>query len=159
MHYFGRQIIRKNWSAINKVPLTLAGLEVRRQALRLIKRVSDPHRYSPPGSAPYSHQPGKSPPFRQIYSDPNFTMATVTIGMVGYDASASHPVPGRHEHGADISVMMPRTRTRTTASGRTRRHVTMVRVHAHYPERPFMEPGLQNAIPHLPTLWANALIP
>jgi len=164
MVFFDRSIIRRNWRNINEGPLKKAGLLVRKIARNSIRRVNNPNRYSPPGTPPYSHAnrtiTGRrvtSPPFKQIYSVPNYAGTNVTVGMVWYGSQP--PIPGLHELGGYARRGVFRVvGTRTLKSGLqggpiTKRVFTTVR----YPARPFMRPALAKALPTLPLLWRNSL--
>lgn len=171
---FDRGIIKRNWRQINEGPLKKAGLLIRKIARNSIRR----RRYgsaSPAGTPPYSHAPGKSPPFKQIYSVPNYMGAEVVIGMVGYGSrgQVSPPVPGIQEHGLrarrwlDTQFGKRKKRNRnqpklTAAQGKAIRRKMIqkgiiVRRSVKYKPRPFMDPALRKAQPRLPAMWRGSV--
>lgn len=165
--YFGREVIRSNWNTMNKGPLTKSGNIVRRIARQSIRRrkrfISRGGRLipnaSPPGTPPFSHVAGRTPPFKMIYSLPIHLGTGVIVGMVGFNPS--DPVPGLHEHGLPATRRIARyKRRRFDKQGRRiiyRRPPKLDVIRAHYPKRPFMGPALDKAKSQLPTLWLNSL--
>lgn len=172
---FDRNVIRRNWKAINYGPMQRAGNLVRIIARRSIKRRGRSSPPSRPGSPPFSRQFGKSPPFKQIYSVPNSSGSSVVVGMVGYGNNAV-PVPGLHELG--LTTRSRRLVRRFTPvrrghritnpgalSSRARQRIALWRaanflqrsVTTKYPLRPFMRPALAQAIPQLPAMWSTSI--
>ncbi len=166
LFYFGREVIRSNWNSINRGPLTKAGNLVRmiaRQSIRRRKRFINRGgrlvaNVSPPGSPPFSHVQGRTPPFKMIYSLPIHFGTGVIVGMVGFNAA--DPVPGLHEHGLPAVRQVARyKRRRFTKAGKKiiyRGKVPMMTVHAKYPKRSFMQPALDKARSQLPPMWLNS---
>ena len=107
--YMDREIIRRNWSKINKNPMQRAGNLVRMIARGSIKRRSATTRSgrqktiaerkpSPPGQPPRSWQNTGTPPMKMIFNLPNDRWgASQIVGMVGF--GAGQPIPSLHEHG------------------------------------------------------------
>lgn len=159
--YFDRSIIRSNWNRMNRGPLSRAGAYVRRIARNSIRRRSG-KTVSRPGHAPYSHQPGASPPFKMIYHVPYVGGASQIIGMVGF--GDAQPAPGIHEHGMTVQktiIHYPnkgKFRRRLTPSGwKMRPEYEKKTVTINFPERPFMFPALIVAAPALPPMWSGSL--
>lgn len=161
MTYFDRSIIRSNWSAINRTPLTLVGVKVMYAARNSIKtRAGKKSRYqaSPKGTPPYSHMRGKTARFKQIFSKPNSRGTSVIVGMVGYNPA--DPVPGAHELGLRLtrSVIKSRKRKRDKRGRYTGGYdIQRQRQMVKYPKRPFMVPALHKVKTQFPTLWKNAV--
>jgi len=149
MIYFDRNIIRTNWKRINRTPLQRAANLVRVIARRSIRH----RRYgttSAPGTPPYSHRPGNTPPFKMIYAAPTFwgTNAQVLVGMVGFGSQPA--VPGLHEHGG-FAIRQGPPRWRTIRGRRVFQRGVSRRVY--YPPRPFMWPALLHARQSIPQMW------
>lgn len=101
---FDRGVIKTNWKKINQGPMTRAGNIVRSNARGSIRRgnPSTPKEKRKPGNkTPKSWQPGKTPPFKMIYSVPNslstFDVAQI-VGMVGFGGTGEPP-PALAEYG------------------------------------------------------------
>lgn len=161
MVYFDRDIIRSNWSRMNRGPLSRAGALVRKISRNSIRRRSY-RTVSPPGHAPYSHQPGKTPPFKMIYNLPMIRGSSEIIGMVGFGDNA--PAPGVHEHGLTKRVRTiihrpgyHRSYSRRQRRWRMARNYRVINASTRFPKRPFMLPALETAAPKLPPLWRGSL--
>lgn len=157
--YFDRSIIRSNWNAINRTPLQRSANLVRLIARRSIKRRKSRLVHSKPGSPPYSHYPGKTPPFKQIFNFPiNFGSGQI-IGMVGTGSSPA--VPGLHEHGGRAARWI-----RNRGRGKQPRNIRGQFAHfnqprflhrvVRYPKRPFMMPALAKVKSQIPKFWINS---
>jgi hypothetical protein len=163
---FDRNVIHTNWNRINRSPLQYAGVLVMREARQSIRRRKNRELASIPGTPPYSHVEGRIPPFKQIYSVPNWANSQVTVGMIGYGGTPA--VPGLHEHGG-TAIRSVRTRTYLAGRGSAhprRRNGTFRRQYYRdtyamrmvtYPRRPFMLPALMRIRHRLPMLWLNSL--
>lgn len=158
MHFFNRNIIRTNWSRINKDPLQKAGvvvMKIARGSIRRRKR-SKP---SPVGTPPYSHKLGTTPPFKMIYSVPFRLGTSVIVGMVGFGGST--PPPGLQEHGGAaqrfVYTNLGRKRLKSGRFGKTRWKYSRKLVK--YPQRAFMEPALLRAKARnvLPRFWQASI--
>lgn len=160
MKFFDRNVIRKRWGKINEGPLKRAGLHIRRIARNSIKRRNPGGRPSPEGQPPRSRWPGSTPPFKMIFSVPNFFGTSVTVGMVGFKTS-KNPVPGLHEHGGTIPLMVrQRKEQERSRKGRNlRQEFTGPRVRrmVRFPKRSFMHPALMRARARLPHFWKNSI--
>ena len=153
---FDRSVIRRNWNAINETPLKRAGLLVRGIARGSIRRQPNKRRYSRPDRPPRSHQSGKTPPFKMIYSVPEQLGSSVIVGMVGFGGSGE-PVPGLHEHGGSAKRSVMVWKTRHKRDGRRGPVLEFVRKTVRYPKRPFMLPALEKGKAKMPQLWRNAV--
>jgi hypothetical protein len=158
---FDRSIIKRNWNAINRGPMQKAGNLVRMIARRSIKRRKDKSLHSPPGTPPFSHVSGKTPPFKMIFSVPSRSGSRVTIGMVGF--GGPQPPPETQEYGRSVRrtffPFRPGT-PRSKVTGRfLKRRRTKVSGSFQVQARPFMRPALAKAISSgkLPTFWRNSL--
>lgn len=158
IHYFDRNIIKTRWRRMNKNPLHHAGALVMRIARGSIRRRTKLRgKPSRPGSPPFSRQPGKLPPFKQIFWKPFNLGTSVIVGMVGYGGQPA--VPGLHEHGgiANRKVFIDGGRRRTKSGQYGRKRIIYKTKAVRYPQRPFMTPALWRARQRLPQLWAMSL--
>lgn len=162
IHYFDRNVIKTRWPRMNRDPLLHAGNLVMRIARGSIRRrIKKRGKPSPAGSPPYSRKPGSTPPFKQIFSVPNFIRTSVVVGMVGYGGNP--PVPGLHEQmegqgGTAQRFIFRKGSQRRLRSGRFgKRRVSYKRETVRYPRRPFMSPALTKAKARLPHMWAYSL--
>ena len=169
---FDRNVIRRNWKAINFTPLQRASAYVRIDARQSIKRRKGRKRKdgtvnrkpSPAFSAPRSWQSGSPPPFKMIYNLPwgqwkfaNDLATSWVVGMVGFGGPGP-AVPGLHEHGGTARRTVWRDEKRKRKS--TRREVKTRRpykITVRYPPRPFMLPALFRQRKKMPQLWKNSL--
>lgn len=165
--FFDRNIVKKNWKAINESPAKKAGLLVRKIAVRSIrkdkpftkggkkrKKFGSP---SKAGKPPKSRAPGH--PLRRIFSVPDPLGAKTTVGVLGF-GGAGEPTPGVHELGLQATrwVLVPEDRQRRSIRGRFRRkRKVFKRMVVQYPKRPFMAPALEKAEPKLPEMWKGSL--
>lgn len=156
-----RSFLKRRWS-FNRGPLGRAGAYLMRIARTSIRRRKNRNKHSPIGTPPYSHAPGRLPPFKQIFFLPDNLNMRVFIGMVGYGGMGP-PVPGLQEHGGPARrkvyrIMGRRSLKRIFKNPRQgaiiRKKVTEGVL---YPKRPFMQPALMKTIPVLPKFWANSL--
>ena len=158
IQFFDRSIIRTRWR-FNRDPLQKAGNLVMRIARGSIKRRKKLRgKPSSPGTPPYSRQPGKTPPFKQIFSVPFRFGTSVIVGMVGYPQQSGPPVPGLHEHGGSaMRYVFANHGQRRMKSGRMGRKITSYKRRlVHYPQRAFMEPALMRARAKLPPMWMHS---
>lgn len=172
---FDISVIRTNWKRINRGPLTKAGNLVRAIARRSIKdksaRAANKYKPSPVGKPPYSLRGktkaqksggGEGRPFKMIYSLPDMWDTSVMVGMVGF--RRSNPVPGVHEHGMQaqrIVAVAPGQGGQGAfhtifVPGVGFRRFRFAKKTVRYPERPFMAPALEKAVPTLPMLWQDS---
>lgn len=162
IQYFDRSVIHTNWNRINRTPLLRAGLLVQKISRNSIRRRKNRNKASPKGLPPFSHAEGRTPPFKMIYTIPQYGQTRVFVGMIGFGGSAN-PVPGLHEHGGNASrsvfgTVGRRIIKRNFSTPRQGGLVTKrVRKIVHYPERQFMEPAMIRAIPRMPAYWKNSL--
>jgi len=156
IHFFDRNVIRTNWGRINADPLQKAGTYVMRVARGSIKRRKK-NRPSPQGTPPYSHVPGKTPPFTQTFSLPLRLGTSVIVGMVWFGANP--PPPGLQEHGGAaqrfIFTNLGRKRLRSGRYGKQR--FSYKRQLVKYPQRAFMEPALLRSRAMLPRFWQASI--
>lgn len=168
---FDRSIIKRNWRNINEGPLKKAGLLVRRIARNSIRRraYGNP---SAPGTPPHSHVPGKTPPFKMIYSVPDYFGASVVIGMVGFNKPGV-PAPGVQEHGLTVTRTVDTSYQKRPKKRGPKKRLTAQQIQAirkkkikagviikqriNLKERPFMAPALKKAAPTLPAMWRNSV--
>lgn len=159
MVFFDRSVIRTNWRAINETPIKKAGLLTMRISRGSIRRVpkgkTRTHPPSAPGTPPRSRKPGKTPPFKQIFSVPNWAATQTVVGMVHYGTYP--PVPGLHEHGGTA-----RRKVITGQEWKTINHKPKLVTYrqwkqVRYPARPFMLPALLKAKARIPPLWKNSI--
>lgn len=163
---FNQFIIKKNWSKINKTPITHAGLLVRKIMRGSIRHVTS-NKPSPPGRPPRSRAKGRQ--FKMIYSVPNPAYTRVIVGHRGFGSSQT-PME-IHEFGqrAERKIFIKRRRARSDKqrraarklfkegkikSNRKRRYVIKT---VQYPERKFALPALERAKTRLPRLWKNSI--
>lgn len=157
MAFFDRSIIKTRWHTFNRDPINRAGALVRKIARDSIRRRKKAPP-SPPGTPPFSRQPGSLPPFKMIYYVPYRMNTAVIVGMVGFHRTSDLPPPGLQEHGGTAPrTILIRYARRTkkgkfTSPGRFSRKVI-----AKYPKRPFMLPALGKAKTKLASLWQNSL--
>jgi len=144
---FDRSVIRSNWSRMNKRPLGRAGGLVRRIARGSIKRRKKKTTHSTSPAPPYSHQEGKTPPFKMIFNLPHQLGTSEIVGMVGFGGNQA--VPGLHEHGGYQQQHV----YRAVAGKVVKKKSRIVR----YPKRPFMAPALRRAREKYPQYWRGAL--
>jgi hypothetical protein len=159
---FDRNIIKSNWSAINRTPLQAAANLIRIIARRSIKRRKS-RTPSTPGTPPFSHYPGKTPPFKQIFNYPYRLGSSQIIGMVGYPRLGP-PVPWLHEHGGRANrrvinkARYARSQPRNSRGQYTKYNLPkFIKRNVKYPQRPFMVPALQAARGKLSRFWVNSL--
>ena len=162
IHYFDRKVIKTRWPRMNRDPLLHAGNLIMRIARGSIRRrIKKRGKPSPPGMPPYSRKPGGTPPFKQIFSVPNFIRTSVVVGMVGYGGNP--PVPGLHEQmqgqdGKAQRYVFRKGSQRRLQSGRFgKRRTSYKRETVRYPKRPFMAPALRKTRSRLPHMWAYSL--
>lgn len=165
LHYFDRSVIKTNWRAINESPLKKVGNRIRSIARQSIRRRPNPNLHSAAGTPPYAHaglttskgKRGVSPPFKQIYSIPNWAATNVVIGMTYYGGRP--PVPGLHELGgtARRRVFVNMGRRQLKKGGLGAIIYKPVTKNVTYPPRPFMRPALAKVLPTLPYFWRNSL--
>jgi len=170
---FDRNIIRSNWSKINRNPMQRAGNLIRMIARGSIKRVGRRARPSAPGHPPKSRwgsgttkgsKRSRTPPFKMIFNKPISLGTGQIIGMVGFNTLniGEPPVPGLHEHGGHafrkiINPKYPQVPPRNAKGQFTRINVPhRVRRYVSYPKRPFMHPALMKARHRIPSLWRNS---
>ena len=160
--FFDRSIIKKNWKKMNRGPLQRAGSLIKRIARGSIKRRKPGGRPGPIGGPPRSRQPGKTPPFKQIFNDfLNLRQTAQVVGMVGY--GSRNPAPGLQEHGgrARRTLFVPKTsgsgRLRRRKDGILRKSRKPVSQTVRIPKRPFMFPALLKGKSRMPQLWKNSL--
>lgn len=160
---FDRNIIKKNWQAINESPAKKAGLMVRKRAISSIRKTpkltkkGKPTKPSKSGKPPRSRAPGH--PLRRIYSVPDRFGASVVVGALGF-GKGSEPTPGVHELGlrAQRRVLVPADTQGRSRRGRFQRKKKVLKtVQVDFPERPFMAPALEKVQQKLPQLWKNSL--
>lgn len=157
---FDRSVIRSNWDKMNRGPLSKAANLVRVSARRSIKRRKDRNLHSAPGTPPFSHVTGKTPPFKMIYHVRD-SRGRYLVGMVGF--GNRNPAPGIQEHGGAVhdTFYAPRRgatprRSKTTGRFAKRRNVKFEGTFR-IPARPFMGPALRKTAPALPSFWKNSL--
>lgn len=154
--YFDKNVIRRNWSRMNRGPIQKAGNLVRLFARQSIKRRGPRTPPSSPGTPPHSRRPGRTPPMKMIYSVPQHFGTSAIIGFVGF--GNSNPVPGLHEHGGWARRMVFVKGRRPLKKGgfggiQYKRMMKGVR----YRRRPTMVPALTKAVPVLPFMWRDSL--
>lgn len=160
IHFFDRKIIRTRWPRINRDPLQKAGNLIMRIARGSIRRRKKKYgKPSSPGSPPYSRQPGRTPPFKMIFSVPFRLGTSVIVGMVGFTPNRGVMVPGLHEHGGTaLRKVYSWGGQRRMKSGRYGKKINVYKpMMVRYPKRPFMEPALMKARRLLPYLWLNSV--
>lgn len=152
---FDRSIIRRNWSGMVSTPITRAGNFIRvvmRRKIRRVRRESE--KPAAPPHPPKSRQPGKTPPFKQIFSVPNKAGSSAIIGMVGY--GDANPVPGMHEHGGSTVIrMIDPSAPRRDSRGRWAK-LRWIRRRVAIPRRPFALPSLEEVAPRVPTMFRGS---
>ena len=160
---FDRKVISRNWKKINRNPIQRAGIITMLNARRSIRsgktsKKSGKRLPSRPGQPPksWSKGKGKGPPFKQIFSVPNFLTTSTTVGMVGFGKEA---VPGKHEKGGNVQRrVFVKTGQRRTKKGRFGKSVRKPVVKTiRLAKRPFMRPALLKSIPRFPDLWRNSI--
>jgi hypothetical protein len=163
---FNRDIIRTNWSRINRTPLQKAANLVRVIARRSIKRRKS-KTPSPVGTPPFSHMglKGATPPFKMIYNYPiNFGTGQI-IGMVGFGGNpGGPPVPSLHELGGRATRRVYNPARRGAVQPRNPAgkfapfpNQKFIKKKVSYPLRPFMRPALLKAQPYITKFWRNSL--
>ena len=166
---FDRKIIKRKWSKLNKGPIARAGILLAMKARGMIRsgktsKKSGKRLPSKPKQPPKSWAPGQ--PFKQIFSAPNFTQTTATVGMVGFGGIT--PVPELHEKGGTVKrkVWVERSvfkhkHTRKTHGRFAQKRVirTQVTKSIRYPPRPFMSRALDKMIAQgkLPSMWQGSI--
>ncbi len=162
---FDRSIIRSNWNAINRNPLHKAASYVRKVARNSIKRRKS-KKISPVGTPPYSHWPGATPPFEQIFNFPINLGSGQIIGMTGFGAQPAGelPPPGLHEHGGRARRRLYNLQrigmqqTRNSLGQFTPLPVPkFIDRTVKYPQRPFMRPALLKSLGHISQFWRGSV--
>lgn len=158
---FDRSVIRSNWDKMNRGPLSKAANLVRVSARRSIKRRKNRDLHSPPGTPPFSHVTGKTPPFKMIYHVRD-SRGRYLVGMVGFGGNRN-PAPGIQEHGGVVkdTFYAPRRgaaprRSKSTGKFLKQRNQKVSGIF-NVQARPFMGPALRKTAPKLPAFWQNSL--
>jgi hypothetical protein len=181
---FDRSIFRKNWKKINEGPQKKAGLYVRKIAIRSIRRGKK--KPSKPGTPPRTRAAG-DPMRRIYSVPMRGGRGVIVGALKLSGVSRGEPVPGLHEHGGDktIEVIDPAAKKRVIAKqpttegqrkafhklarakdprvelylrqNRAKLEALRKRKSVSFPERPFMAPALQKALPKLPAMWSGSV--
>lgn len=163
-----RNVIRRNWKAINESPYKRAGLLVRKIARGSIRRDSSKkQKPSKPGRPPKSRAPGH--PLKLIYSILQAHGEGVIVGPIGFGHPV--PVPERHEKGKSVTVKVAKRGFKQAISQAQRRAARRLfqegRIESKKPDlktrvikfdpRPFMGPALEKARSKIPDMWKGAV--
>lgn len=150
LRFFDRKVIKRNWKKINFGPIQKAGFLVMKTARQSIRRGAKGGRPSTPPAPPKSRLPGKTPPFKMIFSVPSRHDVSAVVGMVGFPTGRGQSVPGLHEHGG--FTRRPKFMG-FDQNGRPIFKKVIVRI----PKRPFMNPALEKRKTQIPQLWRNTI--
>ena len=154
---FDRKVIKTNWRKINRTPMTKAGMLVRKIARQSIRRGKLGGKPSAAGKPPKSRRPGKSAPFKMIFSVPKNMGTSALVGMVGF--GGPDPIPELQEKGGSAvrSVFVNPKQRQKGRGAKKRGGGKRVLKTVKYEKRPFMLPALMTARQKLPKLWANSI--
>ena len=162
-------ISKKSWKTLNKRPLQMTGLKVRRKMLDLIKRVGD-NSPSKPGSPPHAHRAtgyrGKDD-FKKIYSVPALAGA---VELVGHEGLGQRQTPMEiQEFGQRVKILAYK---RSKKKARSKKQADQARrlflagkienqkkeiITVKMPERRFAGKALDIERKRLPAFWANSV--
>jgi len=171
---FDRNIVKKNWKAINEGPLKRAGLLARKIMIRSIRKDRTKKQLpSKVGKPPKSRHVGH--PFRLIFSLPKGTSAvvvghmafrsqdqtTMSVNEFGENVSRQIIKPrakGFSKKGRKLSKKQIRAAKRKFKAGQIKhKKPDRITKTVRYPKRPFARPALEKTKDKLPALWANSV--
>lgn len=162
--FFDRALVASLIAKANKGPLSRAGAMVRQSARQSMKY--RPYRTKKRRNKTKPSRPGQ-PPFHHIRDKQGFNLRKI---FFAYDPAHASTVVGpvrsnrtvgsitgaaAHEYGKTKVIRQP-TKRRYYKHSRSQ-VVTMRRVTAKYPARPYMRPALAKNAPKFPALWRDSV--